>query len=103
MNHSQNQHDVSWIQSCSCRVRRTLAMAFRARHRRVAILIAAVAATVAFSPAASAQDGFRVVVNPSNPVSSLSRTQVSKLFLDKGAWDDGSAGAPVDLLPSSAI
>ena len=36
---------------------------------------------------AFAQDGYRVVVNPNNPVSSLSRTQVSKLFLDKGTWD----------------
>ena len=78
-------------------------MTFRARNRRVATLIAVVAAILTFSRSASAQEGFRVVVNPSNPVSSLSRTQVSKLFLDKGAWDDGSAGAPVDLLPSSTI
>jgi TonB family protein len=50
-----------------------------------------------------AQDGYRVVVNPNNPVSSLSRTQVSKFFLEKGTWDDGAAAAPVDLLPSSPI
>ena len=52
---------------------------------------------------AFAQDGYRVVVNPNNPVSSLSRTQVSKLFLDKGTWDDGGVASPVDLLPSSPL
>jgi TonB family protein len=52
---------------------------------------------------AFAQDGYRVVVNPNNPVSSLSRTQVSKLFLDKGTWDDGGTASPVDLLPSSPL
>jgi TonB family protein len=51
----------------------------------------------------AAQDGFRIVVNPQNPVSSLSKTQVSKLFLDKGSWDDGAAVTPVDLLPTSPI
>lgn len=52
---------------------------------------------------AFAQDGYRVVVNPNNPVSSLSRTQVSKLFLDKGTWEDGGVASPVDLLPSSPL
>lgn len=52
---------------------------------------------------AHAQDGYRVVVNPSNPVSSLSRTQVSKLFLEKTNWDDGNAAAPVDQLPTSPV
>jgi TonB family protein len=53
--------------------------------------------------AAQAQDGYRIVVNPNNPVSSLSKTQVSRLFLEKGTWDDGAAVAPVDLLPSSPV
>jgi TonB family protein len=75
-------------------------MTFHARNRRVLMLIAAI---VAMSRTAAAQEGFRIVVNPANPVASLSRMQVSKLYLDKGAWDDGAPGSPVDLLPSSAI
>jgi TonB family protein len=52
---------------------------------------------------AAAQDGFRVVVNAQNPVASLSKTQVSKLFLEKATWEDGGAVSPVDLLPTSTI
>ena len=63
----------------------------------------AVAAVFLMAANVAAQDGFRIVVNPQNPVSSLSKTQVSKLFLDKGTWDDGASVAPVDLLPTSPI
>ena len=76
-------------------------MTFRARHRAIPVFAAVV--TLMTAGAALAQDGYRIVVNPNNPVSSLSRTQVSKFFLDKGAWDDGAAASPVDLLPSSPI
>jgi TonB family protein len=55
------------------------------------------------SAAVVAQDGYRIVVNPSNPVSSLSKTQVSKLFLEKSTWDDGAPVSPVDLLPASPV
>ncbi len=51
----------------------------------------------------AAQDGFRVVVNPQNPVSTMSKTEVSTLFLEKATWDNGAAVAPVDLLPTSPI
>jgi TonB family protein len=50
-----------------------------------------------------AQGGYRIVVNPSNPVSALSKTQLSKLFLEKATWDDGGVVSPVDLLPTSPI
>lgn len=52
---------------------------------------------------ATAQDGYRIIVNTANPVSSVSKAQISKLFLEKAAWDDGVAATPVDLLPNSAI
>jgi TonB family protein len=55
------------------------------------------------SAAVVAQDGYRIVVNPSNPVASLSRSQLSKLFLEKTTWDDGAAVSPVDLLPTSPV
>ena len=78
-------------------------MALSVWQRRVVIVGATLVALIGISESAVAQDGYRVVVNPANPVSSLSRTQVSKLFLDKATWDDGAAVSPVDLLPSSPI
>ena len=51
----------------------------------------------------AAQDGFRIVVNSQNPVSTLSKSQVSRLFLEKPTWEDGGPAAPVDLLPTSPI
>jgi TonB family protein len=36
-------------------------------------------------------------------VSSLSKGQVTKLFLEKSAWDDGLQASPVDLLPASPV
>lgn len=44
-----------------------------------------------------AAEGFQVIVNSGNPVSSLSRDLVSRIFLKKVAkWDSGQAAAPVD-------
>jgi len=52
----------------------------------------------------SAQSGFKVVVHPSNPTSSLSRDQVARLFLKKtGAWSNGRAVVPVDLVESAPV
>jgi TonB family protein len=77
-------------------------MALRTRNRLVLMVIAVAVATI-WASDARAQDGFRIVVNPMNPVSSLSKTQVSQLFLNRGTWDDGGVGAPVDLLPTSPV
>lgn len=52
---------------------------------------------------AQAQEGYRVVVNSANPVSSLSKSQVSKLYFEKTSWEDGVAVSPVDQLPESSI
>lgn len=78
-------------------------MTLSARNRRSVMLVATLVAVMSASATAFAQDGYRIVVNPTNPVSSLSRAQVSKLFLDKGTWDDGGAVSPVDLLPTSPV
>jgi len=64
---------------------------------------AAVMAVLVVSAPALAQSGYRIVVNPSNPVSSLSKSQVPQLFLEKATWDNGAAVSPVDLLPSSPV
>ena len=61
------------------------------------------AATLIVAVPVAAQDGYRIVVNPANPVSSLSKTQVSKLFLEKTTWDDGAPASPVDLLAASPV
>lgn len=74
----------------------------RAIHRGIVTVSALLVACIT-AGSARAQDGYRIVVNPNNPVSSLSRTQVSKFFLEKATWDDGAAASPVDLLPSSPV
>ena len=78
-------------------------MALSARNRGFVTVSAMVIALLLARDAAVAQDGYRVVVNPNNPVSSLSKTQVTKFFLDKGTWEDGASVSPVDLLPTSPI
>jgi ABC-type phosphate transport system substrate-binding protein len=49
-----------------------------------------------------AELGLRVVVNEANPVSSLSREDVSELFLKKTtSWPDGTVVLPVDQFEES--
>ena len=78
-------------------------MACKANERSGMTKTAIAIAALLMSATLVAQDGYRIVVNPSNPVSSLSKTQVSRLFLEKTTWDDGAPAAPVDLLPGSGI
>lgn len=53
---------------------------------------------------AAAQDGFRVIVNPTNPVASLSEPQVSRLFLKKTlAWPSGLTVTAVDQERTSEV
>jgi ABC-type phosphate transport system substrate-binding protein len=54
------------------------------------------------APAPSPAQDFAVVVNASNPVSSLSKDEVAKLFLKKTvSWKSGQSAAPVEL-PATA-
>jgi hypothetical protein len=47
---------------------------------------------------------FKVVVNPTNPIVSITRTRLSELFLKKvTTWESGLAVMPVDQLETSAI
>lgn len=78
-------------------------MTWRMVHDFVRTAMLTAVACLMMAASVAAQDGFRIVVNPQNPVSALSKTQVSKLFLEKGTWDDGAAVTPVDLLPTSPI
>ena len=71
----------------------------------VALLVVIVAA-MAWSDAARTGQGvsYRVVVNSANPVTELSREEVSRLFLRKVVvWRGGEAVTPVDQGEESAV
>jgi ABC-type phosphate transport system substrate-binding protein len=66
--------------------------------------LVAIAMMCLAGPAAAQQGRFVVVVNQANPVSSLTRVEVSNLFLRKATrWADGGAVHPVDLPTSSPV
>jgi hypothetical protein len=46
---------------------------------------------------------FRVIINASNPSRSLSRTEISRLFLKKADWSSQLPVFPVDLPEDSAV
>jgi ABC-type phosphate transport system substrate-binding protein len=52
-----------------------------------------------------AQDySFKIIVNISNPVSSLTKAQVSRIFLKKDSrWEKGEKVYPVDLVGTSLV
>lgn len=64
--------------------------------RQSTIVVLALLGTLAL-PGFAQQDGYRVVVNPSNPTSNLSRAEVARLFLKKvPKWPDGQSVQPAD-------
>jgi len=57
---------------------------------------------LAAAPARAEETSFRVVVHPTNPAESISRRELSALFLKKvTGWPDGSAVHPVEPQESS--
>ena len=67
---------------------------------RALLLAIAVPALVLSAPASRAEDdptGYRVVVHPSNAAETISRRELSSLYLKKVTqWPDGSAVHPVE-------
>jgi ABC-type phosphate transport system substrate-binding protein len=59
--------------------------------------------TLLAAPLASAGEGYKVVVNPNNPTSSVSKAQLSALFLKKTPWPNGQAVQPIDLAEDAAV
>jgi ABC-type phosphate transport system substrate-binding protein len=60
--------------------------------------------TLATVGSAQAEQSFLLVVNSENPVNSLSRDDVSKLFLGKvGRWEHGEEVLPADQSSDSAL
>ncbi len=69
--------------------------------RAIASCLLGVAALAA---SAQAQDGFRVVVNPANPVTSLREAELARLFLKKTvSWPTGAPVVAVDQERTSAV
>jgi TonB family protein len=74
--------------------------------RTVRVAAALVAPGIVWcSIGAFAQDGsVKIIVNPSNPTTSLSKARVSELFLRKATtWDDGQTVLPVEQIDSSPL
>lgn len=54
------------------------------------------------SPAHAEDAAFRVIVHPDNPVRTIDRAALSKMFLKEASkWDDGETAHPVDLRSDS--
>lgn len=66
------------------------------------VLLAAALVLAAHATSAQAQ-GFKIIVNASNPMTSVSREQLSHFFLRPSAWEDGSAVVAVDLEETSDV
>ena len=70
---------------------------------RYVLIILVASITTLFARSSEAQ-GYKIVVNPGNSVSSLSKAQLAQLFLKKTTkWDDGTVVAPVDLGEKSGV
>jgi ABC-type phosphate transport system substrate-binding protein len=72
--------------------------------RLVRVLLSAVLALAVSSRGGTAEIPFKIVVNPTNPISSLSRTALSDIFMRKVTeWQGGLSVMPVDQLETSAL
>ena len=73
---------------------------------RLAIVTAVAVAVAGVAPrtAAAQSGGFVVVVNASNPATSISKGDLSKLFTKKArSWPSGTAAMPVDLAAGNPV
>lgn len=71
---------------------------------RSVLRAATLAATLLVAPALRAQTTFRVIVHASNPVSSISRDELSRLFLKKvTTWGGGRPVMLVDQTETAAV
>jgi ABC-type phosphate transport system substrate-binding protein len=56
------------------------------------------------STQSAGDDSFKIIINVSNPASSMTRSQVSMIFLKKAkTWSDGQEAAPVDQWDRSPV
>jgi ABC-type phosphate transport system substrate-binding protein len=74
--------------------------------RRTSYLVVFLIGVLAASPCALAQQelGFQVIVHRSNPIESLGREQISRLFLkEEIEWSSGAPVDPIELVPGSRV
>lgn len=72
------------------------------RHSRFPFVIAMV--LLAAAHIAAQGGGYKVVVHPSNPLTSVSKDEVSRIFMKKSkTFGDGRKASPVDLPLSSSV
>lgn len=50
-----------------------------------------------------AQEAYKIIVNPANPITTVSKARISVFFLEKATWDNGQPVAPVDLPATSPV
>lgn len=66
-------------------------------------LLAVSGALILSATPPEAPDGYKIIVNSANPISSLSRSELSRMFLDPSTWANGQPVLPVDLTPASPV
>ncbi len=73
--------------------------------RRFRLSAAALAVALVIGGVASGEgQGFAVIVNSANPIETVSRAQLSKIFLkQEAAWPDGQVIVPVDQPEDSSV
>ena len=72
--------------------------------RKHLLLIAMLGGLLLAPPEARGQNGFRIIVNKANPVDSMSRDEISALFLKKKTrWEDGERVLPLDQSHNSSV
>ena len=70
----------------------------------VFLVLSLIMISAGFLQAQEDSKGFVIIVNKSNNVSSLSKSQVSRMFLKKVfTWKDGEPVKPIDLTPDSSV
>ena len=72
--------------------------------KQIHVVIALFAWVVLLVPGAASAQEYKVVVNASNPVTTVGSAQLSRIFLKKTTrWPDGSSAMPIDQLWSSEV
>jgi ABC-type phosphate transport system substrate-binding protein len=60
--------------------------------------------TIGWISGAQSAPGYKIIVNPANPVDAITEQQLSRLFLKKtSTWRDGTEVQPVDQLVDSDV
>ena len=68
------------------------------RKLRIRLLVGGIGSLVSATLAAAGEPRYWIVVHPDNPVETLTRREISRLFLKQSThWSDGTPAVPLDL------